>query len=107
MSEVGKSVLQGAKEALAYAKGKTKDIKKHILKIPENIDVRAIRDNLHMSRNEFSNQFGFSSRTLEKWEQGMRRPEGPTRAYLIVIAQKPYAVQEALSNFKVLKFHNE
>jgi hypothetical protein len=30
------------------------------------------------------------------WEQGKRRPEGPTRAYLLVIERAPKAVQTAL-----------
>ena len=96
MSEVSKSILRGAEEALAYVKGETQHSKHHVVSIPENIDVRAVRDELHMSRKDFSEQFGFSCRTLEKWEQGIRRPEGPTRAYLIVISQNPHAVKKAL-----------
>jgi len=39
---------------------------------------------------------GVSKRTLEQWEQGRRVPEGPTRAYLMVIDREPQAVQKAL-----------
>ena len=49
-----------------------------------------------MSRQKFSEEFGFSIRTLEKWERGERLPEGPTRAYLTVIAKNPRAVIDAL-----------
>jgi len=31
--------------------------------------------------------------TLRHWEQGSRQPEGPTRAYLLVIERAPKAVQ--------------
>ncbi|MDR3625215.1 MAG: hypothetical protein P4L45_00175, partial [Ignavibacteriaceae bacterium] len=48
--------------------------------------VSAIRDSLHMSRKAFCDAFGFSIRTLEKWERGERLPESPARAYLTVIA---------------------
>jgi putative transcriptional regulator len=34
--------------------------------------------------------------TLRHWEQGSRQPEGPTRAYLLVIERAPKAVQKAL-----------
>jgi hypothetical protein len=33
---------------------------------------------------------------LRHWEQGKRQPEGPTRAYLLVIDRAPKAVQKAL-----------
>jgi len=98
MSQVGKSLLQGAEEALAYAKGQTKGAQSHKVKIPKQVDVRAIRVKLHMTRNEFAEHFGFSIRTLEKWEQGARQPEGAARAYLVVIAKNPKAVEAALRN---------
>jgi len=45
---------------------------------------------------EFAGRFGFSVNTLRHWEQGSRQPEGPTRAYLLVIDRAPKAVQKAL-----------
>jgi hypothetical protein len=44
----------------------------------------------------FAARFGFSINTLRHWEQGKREPEGPTRAYLLVIDRAPQAVQKAL-----------
>ena len=41
-------------------------------------------------------RFGFNVNTLRHREQGLRRPEGPTRAYLLVIDRAPRAVQRAL-----------
>ncbi|WP_413993730.1 helix-turn-helix domain-containing protein [Labrys okinawensis] len=49
-----------------------------------------------MSQEEFAARFGFSVNTLRHWEQGLRQPEGPARAYLLVIERAPAAVQEAL-----------
>ena len=60
------------------------------------IDVRAIRMKLRMTQQEFAGRFGFSVNTLRHWEQGRRVPEGPTRAYLLVIDRNPKAVQKAL-----------
>ena len=64
--------------------------------VPSDISVLKIRKKLLMSREKFSSVFGFSIRSLEKWEQGVRKPTGPTRAYLYVISQNPNAVREAL-----------
>jgi putative transcriptional regulator len=49
-----------------------------------------------MTQEEFAGRFGFSVNTLRHWEQGSRQPEGPTRAYLLVIERAPKAVQKAL-----------
>lgn len=96
MSDIGKSLIQGALEALEYAKGQKTGAKTHKVNVPAEIDVSAIRNELHMTRQQFSDEFGFSIRTLEKWERGERLPEGPTRAYLMVISKNPKAVVEAL-----------
>lgn len=96
MTKVSKSILKGAREALAYANGKKLKARSHTIEIPKKIDVKAIRQELNMDRKEFCETFGFKIRTLEKWEQGERCPEQPTRAYLIVIANNPQAVVNAL-----------
>jgi putative transcriptional regulator len=49
-----------------------------------------------MTQQQFAARFGFNINTLRHWEQGRRRPEGPTRSYLLVIDRKPEAVQKAL-----------
>lgn len=97
MTRVGSSLLKGARQALAYAKGKKLKAKVHKVMVPDEVDVKAIRRELAMNRKEFCEYFGFSLRTLEKWEQGLRNPEGPARAYLMVIAYKPEIVVQALS----------
>lgn len=51
---------------------------------------------IDMTQEEFAGCFGFSVNTLRHWEQGSRQPEGPTRAYLLVIDRAPKAVRKAL-----------
>lgn len=98
MSKIGESLIQGALEALDYAEGRSKGKKTHKIKVPVEVDVAVIRNNLHMSRQQFSDEFGFSIRTLEKWERKERIPEAPARAYLTVISQNPNAVKYALKH---------
>lgn len=50
MSKVGKSLLKGAEEALAYAKDNKKVAKAHMVRVPKHIDVRTIRDKLRIKR---------------------------------------------------------
>jgi putative transcriptional regulator len=60
------------------------------------MDVRAIRTKLGMTQQQFAGEFGFSVNTLRHWEQGKRQPEGPTRAYLLVIDRAPDTVRKVL-----------
>lgn len=95
MSKVADSIRRGLQEAVAYAEGKA-DANAYRIHVPEKIDVKAIRMRLGMTQEEFAGRFGFSVNTLRHWEQGSRQPEGPTRAYLLVIERAPKAVQKAL-----------
>jgi putative transcriptional regulator len=95
MHAVAKGIERGLEEALAYARGEA-DESRYRVHVPERIDVRAIRTRLGMTQEEFASCFGFSVNTLRHWEQGKRQPEGPTRAYLLVIDRAPDAVRKAL-----------
>jgi putative transcriptional regulator len=60
-------------------------------------DIKSIRRSLKKSQSEFALMIGVSVSTLQNWEQGRRRPEGPARALLKIAAERPDAVIEALS----------
>jgi putative transcriptional regulator len=95
MSKIGASMIRGLDQALAIANGTAKK-GTYVVHIPPEIDVKAIRGRLEMTQKEFATRFGFSVNTVRHWEQGRRVPEGPTRAYLLVIDREPQAVQKAL-----------
>ena len=61
------------------------------------VDVRAIRNKLGLSQADFATMIGVSVATLQNWEQGRRRPEGPAQALLKVAAANPQAVVDALT----------
>jgi transcriptional regulator with XRE-family HTH domain len=54
--------------------------------LPDEVDVMRIRKGAGMSQAEFSRAFCINPRTLQEWEQGRRKPDATTRAYLAVIA---------------------
>jgi putative transcriptional regulator len=62
------------------------------------VDVKAVRRRLRKSQSEFARMIGVSVSTLQNWEQGRRRPEGPARALLRVAAANPQAVAAALAD---------
>lgn len=59
-------------------------------------DIKKIRETLHVSQNEFALMIGVSVRTLQNWEQGRRKPEGPAKALLRIASKNPKAVLDAL-----------
>jgi putative transcriptional regulator len=95
MSSAANSIRKGLEEAVAYAKSRAPK-KNYRVHVPAHVDVKAIRIKLGMTQQAFAARFGFSINTLRHWEQGKREPEGPTRAYLLVIERAPNAVQKAL-----------
>lgn len=94
-SKIADSIRRGLEEAVAFADGSA-DASRFGVHIPDVIDVKAIRARLDMTQQEFAGRFGFSIKTLRHWEQKQRVPEGPARAYLLVIDRDPNAVQRAL-----------
>lgn len=62
----------------------------------EPLDIKGIREKLNVSQNEFAIMIGVSVRTLQNWEQGRRRPEGPAKALLRIASRNPQAVLDAL-----------
>ncbi|MEE8190113.1 MAG: NadS family protein [Candidatus Scalindua sediminis] len=60
-------------------------------------DIRSIRQRLHKSQSEFAMMIGVSISTLQNWEQGRRKPEGPARALLKIASENPKAVIKSLS----------
>lgn len=60
------------------------------------MDIKRIRTRLHASQSQFAMMIGVSRATLQNWEQGRRRPDGPAQALLRVADKRPDAVLEAL-----------
>lgn len=95
MSKAGKLLIESAKQALAFAEG-TVQPSEYRVTIPDEIDVKAIREALDMSQSEFAEHFGFSVRTLQDWEQGRRVPSGVAKNFLILLQRAPDLVRETL-----------
>jgi putative transcriptional regulator len=93
MSEFGKDLIAAMEEAAAHAQGKGKVARVHRIEVP---DVRAIREDLGLSQQDFANAYRIPLATLKGWEQGRRQPDATAAAYLSVIAQLPKEAREVL-----------
>lgn len=61
------------------------------------IDIAAVRKRAGLTQAEFSRQIGVSAATLRNWEQGRRKPEGPARILLAMLARDPAIVTRTLA----------
>jgi len=95
MSKAGSRILQGAREALAFAKGDA-SIKAYRVYTPPSVDVKTIREKLGLSQNDFALRYGFSIGRVRDWEQGRSNIDTPSRILLMVIDREPAAIERAL-----------
>ena len=96
MSKAGNKLIKSANQALAYARGEISD--GFTVNVPEEIDVKSLRNGLGLTQLEFSLRFGFDVRAVQDWEQKRRQPDRAARILLTVIAHEPEAVKRALAH---------
>ena len=94
MTNAFNKLIEGLDEVESYLSGDGKGFQVHV---PDAVDVKSIRQNLHMTQARFSKTFGFSLDAVKHWEGNRRTPEVAARAYLTVIARAPQTVVQALS----------
>jgi putative transcriptional regulator len=91
-------IMAGIADAVAYAKGdKTRGIERAV-RVPAEVDVRAIRNRFGLSRVKFAARFGLDPRAVQDWEQRRRKPDRATRILFRVIERNPKAVERALAD---------
>ncbi len=95
-TKLGIALERSAREILAHVKGDAKLPTRRVV-LPDEIDVKRIRTGARMSQAQFARAFCINPRTLQEWEQGRRKPDATTRAYLAVIAKNREAVLDALA----------
>jgi putative transcriptional regulator len=87
-------MMDGLNDIEAFLAGEQEGFKAHV---PQDVDVKAIRNRLGMTQARFSDTFGFSLDAIKHWEGGRRTPEAPARTLLTVIDKNPAAVLIALN----------
>jgi len=60
--------------------------------------VRALRQRLNLTQEEFARRFHLPLGTVRDWEQGAHRPDKAAQVLLTVIAKDPDAVARALES---------
>ena len=86
-------LVASVKEAGEIKAGRKLPSRMYEIKAPE---IKTVREKLNVSQSEFALLIGVSVRTLQNWEQGRRKPEGPAKALLRIASKNPGAVLDAL-----------
>ena len=94
-AEITRQIADDADTAPVFSPAELKRARQ-VVPAPAAENVRAIRRRLGLSQQQFAARYGFSVETLRNYEQGHRRPRGPARVLLKVIASEPDAVTRAL-----------
>ena len=81
------------REAGEIKAGRKAPSRTYEIKPPE---IKTVRERLNVSQNQFALMIGVSVRTLQNWEQGRRKPEGPAKALLRIASRNPTALLDAL-----------
>lgn len=91
MNKFSKELIESLTEAYEHSEGKPSRVRVHVVEVP---DVRAIRQQLGMSQQEFARVYHIPLATLKNWEQGRRQPDAPAAAYLELIAKRPLEARQ-------------
>lgn len=93
-TELGLSLEEGLKEALARKRGEIALETVNLAPMPAE-RIRSIRKKVAKSAKEFERRFGIPTATVNNWEQGRRSPDPAGRLLLKVMDQYPEVVEKA------------
>ena len=94
-TDFGRELIASMQEAVAIVRNGKDAARVHLP--PGDVDVRAIRERLGLTRPAFAQRFGLSVAAVRDWEQGLRRPDPAARVLLMVIARSPEVVAEVVA----------
>ena len=83
---IGREILEGIKEIKRFKNG---DVKLKSWNLKEPSPAKTIREKLNLSQSGFAILMGVSPRTIQDWEQGRRKPQGPAKSLLRIAEQHP------------------
>ncbi len=93
LSPIAAGILDGLKDAIKDAQGlPVEGMRKTYI---SSVSPKEIRENLHMSQQEFSKAYGIPLSTLQNWEQGRRKLDTTAIAYFKAIMKFPKEVMTA------------
>ena len=93
---IGKKVLDSIQEIIDHEQGLKTNVRVSTITVDDDIDIRSIREALHLSQQKFADLYGLPVATVQNWESGRRKPELAAKLLLKVIAASPDLVAKAI-----------
>lgn len=91
---IGDDLIASMEEALAFTRGEPTGV---IVREITPADVKAVRRKLGLSQPGFADLISTPLPTVQKWEQGKRRPSGAALTLLRLIVNAPEFARRVLS----------
>lgn len=90
MTTLFEDLKEGLQEAIDFANGNgPAHVTKYIIEPVEelsNKEIRAVRNNAHMTQAVFADYMGVSVKTVEAWERGRTHPTGPAYRLMSILS---------------------
>ena len=88
-----KEVLGATREALAHYNGEKRDLRTTILPEPprpmSRVEIHRLRDTVKVSQAVFAKCLNVSTKLVQAWEGGIRRPDGAALRLLRIAERAP------------------
>lgn len=93
--------MEGINQAVEYEKGNLKKVRKKIVRISpiphyKSEEIKRLRNALKLSQALFAGLLGVSVKTVEAWESGRNKPEGPAQRMLELLEKNPEILNDYL-----------
>lgn len=99
MTDTLKNTIREARDEItSYIKGDRSRVAVQTLRVPDDVDVKAVRVELGLSQKQFCDLFGFNLATLQSWERKVnrRKPTRSARVLITALHRSPGAILGAL-----------
>lgn len=99
MTDMLRLIKEAGADIAAYLDGDASRVKVETLRVPDDVDVRAIRQQLGLTQAQFAALFGFKLATVQSWERRKKRrkPALTARILLTALQRRPDAILSALA----------
>jgi putative transcriptional regulator len=87
--DIGAELLESVREMKAGRAG-------HVHRVRVS-DITETRTRTGLSQQQFAEVLGVSTRTLQEWEQGRRKPSGAARSLLAIASRRPEVLREIVA----------
>ena len=98
-NEYFNAIISGLNESLDFSKGKLKSVKRRrvsiaLIPVYNAKKIKEIRQSLNLSQTVFAEAIGVSVKTIEAWESGRNKPQGPASRFLKLLEQDDRFLEE-------------